>query len=235
MYSQNGYKARDYNLIASYTVPGANVRVALRAGDVSVVLLYLMQQFHTSVENIRQKDTGGYNPRSIISSTTLSNHASGTAIDINWNSHVMGRRGTFTTTQVKALRKILATLNGVVRWGGDYKSRADEMHFEINAPLSAVAEVAEKIRNGGKKPPSPKPVSKATVLIKKGSHGPLVKHLQDRLNAIFPAYSRLKEDGKFGPRTEAVVKEFQRRTNLAPDGVVGPRTKAMLKRYGITL
>lgn len=235
MFSQNGYRAKDYSLIAAYTVPGTSVRVALRKGDVSVVMLYLLKQFNDTVEPLRQSDTGGYNPRSIIGGKVVSNHASGTAADVRWRDHPLGARGTFNSNQVKAIRKILAFLEGVVRWGGDYKGRKDEMHFEVNAPLAKVEEVADKIRNGGKKPAVAKPVSAPTAVLKLGSHGPVVKHMQQRLNAVFPAYSKLRTDGDFGPKTVAVVREFQRRTGLQPDGAVGPKTKAMLKRYGITL
>lgn len=234
-FSQNGYRAKDYSLIASYTVPGTSVRVSLRKGDVSVVLLYLLKEFNRTVQPLRSSDTGGYNPRSVIGGRDISNHASGTAVDVRWRDHPLGARGTFNSNQVKAIRKILSYLEGVVRWGGDYSGRKDEMHFEINASLSKVEDVADKIRNGGNKPAAVKPVSPPNALIRKGSHGPVVKHLQQRMNAIFPRYSRLKVDGDYGPKTEAVVKEFQRRTGLAPDGIVGPKTKAMLKRYGVVL
>jgi len=34
----------------------------------------------------------------------------------------------------------------------------------------------------------------------------------------------INADGKFGPKTEAVVRVFQRNHNLVPDGIVGPKT-----------
>ncbi len=83
--------------------------------------------------------------------------------------------------------------------------------------------------------------SSSPRLLKDGVRGADVKRLQDRLNAIFPAYRhqvapkgrRLVEDGIYGPHTEGWVREFQRRTGLKVDGIVGPRTRAKLARYGI--
>jgi hypothetical protein len=69
----------------------------------------------------------------------------------------------------------------------------------------------------------------------RGSRGPRVSKLQQGMNAVFPAYSRLAVDGKFGPATEGVVKEFQRRTRLKVDGRVGPATTAMLLRHGVNV
>ena len=53
-----------------------------------------------------------------------------------------------------------------------------------------------------------------------------VKYLQQRLNFYG---LKLKIDGFFGAKTEAVVKEFQERVNdhnpsFAVDGIVGPKT-----------
>jgi hypothetical protein len=64
--------------------------------------------------------------------------------------------------------------------------------------------------------------------IRKGVKGELVRDLQGTLNRNYPAYSKLTIDGNFGPGTEKVVKEFQKRSGLTPDGVVGPQTWAKL-------
>ncbi|MFD1044658.1 peptidoglycan-binding protein, partial [Kibdelosporangium lantanae] len=64
--------------------------------------------------------------------------------------------------------------------------------------------------------------------LKRGSTGPAVRDLQTRLNTSYPAYSHLAVDGTYGPATEQVVKEFQRRSGLTVDGVVGPHTWARL-------
>lgn len=65
--------------------------------------------------------------------------------------------------------------------------------------------------------------------IRRGSKGQLVKDAQQRLKTNYAAYAgKLAVDGDFGPGTEAVVKEFQRRSGLAADGVIGPQTWAKL-------
>ena len=58
--------------------------------------------------------------------------------------------------------------------------------------------------------PSPRPT------LRRPATGDLVKQVQAKVGV--PA------DGKFGPKTEAAVRRFQRRRNLVPDGIVGPNT-----------
>lgn len=149
--SQNGYGANDRSVIASYQLPGG--RIALRKGDVSVVLLWVANRFHETVEPLRWPGNWGYAERAIRgSSTTLSNHASGTAIDLNAPVHPLGQRDTFPTLDVRAIRAIVEYCEGVVRWGGDYTGRVDEMHFEINAGAAAVKRIADKIRDHQNRP-----------------------------------------------------------------------------------
>jgi hypothetical protein len=155
-YSQNGWTANDRGVIGSYSLPGG--KVAVRAGDVSVVLLWVANRFHEQVERLEWPGNWGYAERPIRgSATVLSNHASGTAIDLNAPRHPLGVRGTFAPSQVAAIHRILALCGGVVRWGGDYSGRVDEMHFEINAGAAAVRAVADRIRGAASPPPPPPP------------------------------------------------------------------------------
>ncbi len=80
--------------------------------------------------------------------------------------------------------------------------------------------------------PTTPPASSSLTL---GSKGDRVKALQRGLNRAFPAYSRLVVDGVFGPRTQAVVREYQRRSGLVVDGIVGPQTLGCLARDGIKI
>lgn len=61
-----------------------------------------------------------------------------------------------------------------------------------------------------------------------GSTGSRVTLLQKTMNAWFPSYPGmpLAVDGSYGPKTEAAVKEFQRRTGLVVDGKFGPATRS---------
>lgn len=155
MLSQNGWYAnsdpKTINVV-SFNVAGVNFPNGVKGGNVETVLRYVAEQFHKTVEPLRSGECWGYYYKSIEGSTTLSNHASGTAIDINAPAHPMGVRGTFSTTKLAAIRRILTYLEGVVRWGGDYAGRADEMHFEINDNAAEVARIAKKITNSQEEP-----------------------------------------------------------------------------------
>lgn len=79
---------------------------------------------------------------------------------------------------------------------------------------------------------STKPPDLATIRgsggsVAEGLRGPVVKDLQQRLNAA-GADPALKEDGTFGPHTRTAVEQFQRQQGLVVDGKVGPRTLAAL-------
>jgi len=82
------------------------------------------------------------------------------------------------------------------------------------------------------KPPAKPPVV-APAVLKVGSAGTAVKSLQAGLNRVFPTYSKLVVDGKFGPATQKVVAEFQRRVGIKADGIVNAATRAKLKGFKI--
>ena len=134
--SQNGWVANDRSKVASQLVPGTTVKLTVRTDDPGLLLLEVASAFDRLVENIDngrgELDDWGYAERPIRGGTALSNHASGTAIDLNAPAHWLGAVGTFNPGQVRTIHQILAVTNHTVRWGGDYVGRKDEMHFEIN-------------------------------------------------------------------------------------------------------
>ena len=69
-----------------------------------------------------------------------------------------------------------------------------------------------------------------------GSQGSEVTIVQDSMNRLQNAQPGaafaslpLALDGRFGPKTDARVREFQGRNDMKPDGIVGPKTRAAIK------
>lgn len=58
-----------------------------------------------------------------------------------------------------------------------------------------------------------------------------VEALQDTLNSCFALSEVLEEDGVFGPRTQAMLKEAQWLVGTAVDGVYGPHTRDSFNYY----
>ena len=150
--SQNGWPASS-NRAAIGTDPNFNVAGVtfpggVKSGAVTVVLGYVAQQFHSRVESLVKGWCWGWSYRDIRGSNTTSNHGSASAIDCNAPNHPLGVRGTFSAAQVRTIHQILNEVDNVVRWGGDYSGRVDEMHFEINASAAAVQRVANRISGG---------------------------------------------------------------------------------------
>lgn len=148
--SQNGWPVAP--LRRSRRVPGTQVSLTVADGAAGDVLMYVAAQFNGRVEDIDNArgglDDWGYAYRPIRGSTETSNHASGTAIDLNATRHPLGVKNTFSHAQQAAIHAILQEVDFVVRWGGDYSGRVDEMHFEINAPEFKVKRVAERLKGG---------------------------------------------------------------------------------------
>lgn len=141
--SYNGYKAsKDPGEINIKSFPVKGTDLKLRCADsVGPLLAAFASEFHQLIEPL---DTGalddwGYAFRMVRGTTDkLSNHASGTAIDLNAAKHPLGKVGTFPAEKVPMIRA-LAKKYGL-KWGGDYVNRKDEMHFEIEvSPAKAKA------------------------------------------------------------------------------------------------
>lgn len=139
--SQNGWPANDVTRTQSYKVQGTNRALRLVKGNAGLLLSLVAAWVHKNVEPIepdKVADDWGYAERNIRgSSTTLSNHASGTALDYNATQHPLGVAGTWSASQREAINGMLGKLAGTVRWGDNYSGRKDGMHFEINVPPDA--------------------------------------------------------------------------------------------------
>jgi hypothetical protein len=131
--------------IKSYTVPGTTVKLAC-AEKVAPLLIAFAADFHKLIEPIDagSLDDWGYCYRMIRGSTDkLSNHSSGTALDLNATQHPLGKAATFDAAKVPMIQA-LAKKYGL-KWGGDYVNRKDEMHFEIALDAAKVAALITKL------------------------------------------------------------------------------------------
>lgn len=132
--SQNGWPAsKDEKAIGIKVFPIKGTDIKIRCNELAgVILAAFAAEFHTQIEPIDkgELDDWAYAYRPVRGQTTgLSNHASGTAIDLNATKHPLGKQHTFTGVQEIKLKDLVKKYG--LRWGGSYKTRKDEMHFEI--------------------------------------------------------------------------------------------------------
>lgn len=229
--SQNGYLAsadRKALGVTTYAVPGhPQVKIPLRA-DVAPLLLEMARWWFVNIEPPVIPGSWGYAYRPVRGARGLSNHASGTAIDINAPKHPLGKVGTVPANKRAAISQKAASLG--LRWGGDYTGRIDEMHFEVAVPLAKARELVARLQSP---PPRPRPAPAAPApsgrpTLKQGSRGDAVRTLQTALNRWYPRLPAIAQDGNFGPATKARVIYFQKRAGLVTDGIVGPKSWSAL-------
>ena len=146
--SYNGYPAsKDPAAIGieSYPVRGTDRKLRC-AESVGPLLAAFAAEFHELIEPIDEGtfDDWGYAYRMVRGNPTkLSCHSSGTAIDLNATKHPLGKYDTFDAAKVPMIRA-LAKKYGL-KWGGDFKTRPDDMHFEISIGPAKVAELITKL------------------------------------------------------------------------------------------
>jgi len=139
--SYNGWPASKEQAeigIKSYPVPGTLIKLRC-AEKVAPLLIGFAAEFHNLIEplDVGANDDWGFCYRMVRGTADkLSNHASGTAIDLNASRYPLGKQ-TFDPGKVPMLRAL--TKKYGLTWGGDYKGRKDEMHYEISINAVKVA------------------------------------------------------------------------------------------------
>lgn len=178
--------------------------------------------------HVRGDVTGAYNCRKITGGSVMSPHSWGIAIDVNWDTNPYRRDRLVTDMPVGMREEIegMRTLysDKVWRWGGDWDGRPetsegsyDSMHYEIVASPSQIPAKAFPVD-------AMNPLHRATwALLALGDRGPAVRQLQELLGIVGP-----DADGIFGPRTESVLKDYQKERELTVDGVCGLGTLTAL-------
>ena len=149
--SQNGWPvlAEHSPLLHKWVIPGTDRHLILREGSAGFLLAHFVLWFHEKIERLDQGtwDEWGYAYRPVRGFYVWSNHASGTAADLNATRHPLGlpTAQTFTPAQVEAIHRRLRRYRGAIHWGGDYTSRPDAMHFELDKDLEACEAIARRL------------------------------------------------------------------------------------------
>ena len=120
-----------------------------------------------------------------------------------------------------------------IAWVGDSGNAEDvapQLHFELHDPSGTVvnpysALVAAGGNDVGGKPRDP--IVGGARVLRNGLYGADVRELQTALQRL--GYSVGSIDGRFGDRTEAAVRAFQRAVGISADGLVGRATKAAVR------
>src|SRR5690349_12975430 len=114
-------------------VAGMTIRV--RNGYAAEALGAWIRWYHSNVEPIdgyKPLDDWGWSAQNDVAT---SNHLSGTGIDLNATQYPWGARVMPAARKAK-IREGLNLFEGIIFWGADW-SRADEMHYQLNAGTAA--------------------------------------------------------------------------------------------------
>lgn len=145
------------------------------------------------------------------STTAISNHSWGTAIDLTLDG-VLDSRGDGRVQQ--GLVRIAPIFNGSGWfWGAGFRTE-DAMHFECSD------ELVRSWAADGNLGDTAQAAAANNSLLSLGDRGPDVAKVQTALNH---AGAQLLIDGEFGHNTLAAVMAFQSNQQLIADGVVGER------------
>lgn len=141
------------HLLHTWLIPTreGTLNLRLRRGSVGFLIAHYALWFADTIEPLigRVTDDWGWAPLRPIRGyrDRYSEHCGGRAADLNATRHPLGRRGTFTALQSARIRARLLIYRGCLRWGGDYRRRADEMHIENVATIPASERIARALLN----------------------------------------------------------------------------------------
>lgn len=123
------------------TIDVGGIRLSVRREVAPLFAGFIAEIVKQGYDLTRRADDWGYVCRYIRGyeeQKILSNHSWGLAIDLNAADHPLGQRGTGVPRFV-----VEAAYDHGLYWGGDYKTRPDEMHFEyLGTPQDAARLIA---------------------------------------------------------------------------------------------
>lgn len=152
IFASNDPRLRKWYFPAGHGLTKHEKWLYMRDGSIGFVLMHFFLWFHETIERIdtqRLWDEWGWAVRPIRGQTAgFSNHASGSAGDVNATVHPRGVSiwRTFKKWQILKIRLRMKLFSGVLTWGGDW-STPDGMHAEITTGKSIrqVEKVARRL------------------------------------------------------------------------------------------
>lgn len=113
-HSENGWPMVDTDSCEWITVPGTDVRLQIQKGWPLVILRAFAADFNEFVEPLRDADSACW---TATNSVSTSNHLSGTALDLNWDSHPFRVQDAgFDGRELPIVRELLDFYEGTVFW-----------------------------------------------------------------------------------------------------------------------
>jgi hypothetical protein len=146
--SQNGWSVIGANSTKWWKLIDSPVKMQLRRGSAGYVLTHFVDWFDRNIEKLQetQGDDFGWALRHIAGSDQWSNHSSGTAVDLNASLHPQGKRGTFEEHQYDVINRRLEQMyEAKIKWGANFTTTPDEMHFEICVDEKSIIALADKL------------------------------------------------------------------------------------------
>lgn len=128
--SENGWRMVDQDSCVWVKVPGTNVSLQIREGQPAKIMGAFAADFNAYVEPLRDADSACWTATNSVAS---SNHLSGTAMDLNWNSHPFRVADAgFNGAQIRTVRELLDFYEDTIFWGNDWNNPKDAMHFQMS-------------------------------------------------------------------------------------------------------
>lgn len=145
-FSENGWRMVDQGSCVWVKVLGTNGKVSLqiREGQPATILGAWAADWNANVEPLRDADSACWTATNDVAS---SNHLSGTAIDLNWQSHPFRQANAgLNAAQVATVEEMLNFYEEMVFWGNNWTNPKDTMHSQMNGDTYG-SENVEKVND----------------------------------------------------------------------------------------